>query len=148
MKNKHKKKNKKKKTKDTTSIVSQTSSLAVMTQEDLCKAIDDLAFSGPGNSLTNMDFHAWCVDNEGLVCDYSTKQLMMNIEYGTGDIVRRPFTAHLIPEWLVRFDELYDTFLKSFVFDNFGGGVEYAEGVEYAKALLLSIIDTPSFPNK
>ena len=87
----HKKKNKekKKKTKDT-GIVSQTppvsttmSSLdslhqsmpettdlsvtAGMLQDYLCKKIDDMAFSGLGNSLNKDDYHAWCIDNQGTI---------------------------------------------------------------------------------
>ena len=39
--------------------------------QDLCCKIDDLAFSGPGNSLNIDDYHAWCVDRQGLVHDYA-----------------------------------------------------------------------------
>ena len=34
-----------------------------MLQELRCK-IDDLAFSGPGNSLDMDDYHAWCIDKQ------------------------------------------------------------------------------------
>ena len=43
---------------------------AGMLQDYLCKKIDDIAFSGPGNSLNKDDYHAWCIDDQGLVCDY------------------------------------------------------------------------------
>ena len=68
---------------------------------ELCKSIDDLAFSGPGNHLNKDNYHAWCIDDKGVVCDYMTEQLVKNSDYGTGDIIHRPFTAHLIPQWLV-----------------------------------------------
>ena len=34
-----------------------------MLQELHCK-IDDLAFSGPGNSLDMDDYHAWCIEKQ------------------------------------------------------------------------------------
>jgi hypothetical protein len=74
---------------------------AMKMEDNLCQAIDDLAFSGPGNPLNKKDYHAWCVDNEGLVCNYRAQQLVKNVSYGTGDIIRCPFSAHLIPQWLV-----------------------------------------------
>lgn len=110
-------------------------------QDYLCKKIDDLAFSGPGNSLNKLDYHAWCIDEQGLVCDYEAKVLMSNVDKGTVDIVRRPFTAHSITEWLGMCDESYDEYLRGIV-AVFGGGVENA------KAFLLSIIETPLFPKK
>ena len=63
-------------------------------QDYLCKKIDDMTFSGPGNSLDKDDYHAWCIDDQGLVCDYTDELLMKDLEFGTSDIVRRPFTAH------------------------------------------------------
>ena len=119
MTKKHKKKNKekKKKAQDTGIVLSQTppvsttmSSLdsvrqsmpettdlsvtAGVLQDYLCKKIDDMAFSGPGNSLNKDDYHAWCIDDQGTICDYTDDELMKDVEFGIRDIVRRPFTAH------------------------------------------------------
>jgi hypothetical protein len=159
----HKKKNKekkKKKTKDT-DIVSQTPPVSTtmlssptlaetlgdkldyagMLQDYLCKKIDDMAFSGPGNCVDKDDYHAWCIDDQGLVCDYMDKLLMKDLEFGTCDIVRRPFTAHDIAKWLLTCDETYDAFLQ-------GLCAEFGGEVENAKAMLLAIINTPLFPPK
>ena len=109
---------------------------------ELCKGIDDLAFSGPGNHLNKDDYHAWCIDDEGVVCDYMTQHLVMNSNYGTGDIICRPFTAHLISQWIDQCDKIYDAFLQSIA-------AEWGEGdVEATKTALLGIINTPFFPSK
>ena len=110
--------------------------------EALCKKIDTLGFSGPGNHLNENDYHAWCIDDKGLVCDYMTPQLVKNSDYGTDDIIRRPFTAHVIPQRLVQCDKMYDEFLQ-------GRAAEWGSGdVESTKKILLHIIDTPLFPSK
>jgi hypothetical protein len=109
---------------------------------ELCKGIDDLAFSGPGNHLNKDDYHAWCIDDEGVVCDYMTQHLAKNSNYGTGDIICRPFTAHLISQWIDQCDKIYDAFLQSIA-------AEWGEGdVEATKTALLGIINTPFFPSK
>jgi hypothetical protein len=115
---------------------------AMKMEDNLCQEIDDLAFSGPGNPLNKNDYHAWCVDDEDLVCNYSAQQLVKNVSYGTGDIICRPFSAHLIPQWLVRCDKIYDAFQQD-IAAKFGAG-----DVESTKAVLLSIINTPLFPSK
>jgi hypothetical protein len=114
---------------------------AGMLQDYLCKKIDDIAFSGPGNSLNKDDYHAWCIDDQGLVCDYMDEQLMDDLEFGTCDIVRRPFTAHAIAKWLLTCDETYNAFLQ-------GLCAEFGGDVGNAKVVLLSIINTPLFPPK
>jgi hypothetical protein len=166
MTKKHKKKNKekKKKTKDSGIVLSQTppvsttmSSLdsvrqsmpettdlsvtAGMLRDYLCMKIDDMAFSGPGNSLNKDDYHAWCIDDQGTICDYTDEELMKDVQYGTRDIVRRPFTAHTIAKWLRTCDKTYDAFLQ-------GLCAEYGGDVRNAKVALLSIINTPLFPRK
>ena len=112
-----------------------------MLEDYLCKKIDDIAFSGPGNSLNKDDYHAWCIDEQGLVCDYTDEQLMDDLEFRTHDIVRRPFTAHAIAKWLLTCDKTYYAFLQGLC-DEFGGDVGNA------KVALLSIINTPLFPPK
>ena len=109
--------------------------------DDLCKKIDDLTFTSPGNSVDKDDYHAWCIDDQGRVCDYTDVQLMANVEYGTRDRVRRPFTAHAIAEWLLTCDETYDASLQ-------GLCAQYGGDVGNAKVALLSIINTPFFPSK
>ena len=116
--------------------------LSTQTEGDgatVCKEIDDLALSGPGNFLNNDDYHAWCIDDKGLICDYSSAQLVMKSYHGTSDMIRRPFTAHEIPKMLAHCDKIYDAYLEGIAAE-FGGDVEAAE-----KALL-SMIDTPLFP--
>ncbi len=115
---------------------------AMKMEDNLCQAIDDLAFSSPGNLLNKSNYHSWCVDNEGFVCIYSAQQLVKNVSYGTGDIIRHPFSAHLIPQWLVRCDKIYDAFLQD-IAAKFGAG-----DVESTKAALLSIINILLFPSK
>jgi len=169
MKKKQRKQNNKKKTKDDSTVTqkptqkpilsttvssspiltellgAQESLLCLSTQTEgdaatICKGIDNLAMSGPGNFLNNDDYHAWCIDDKGAICDYSSEQLMSQSNHGTSDIIRRPFTAHEIPKMLAHCDQIYDAYLEGMVAD-YGGDVEEAE-----KALL-SIIDTPLFPS-
>ena len=166
MTKKHKKKNKekKKKAQDTGIVLSQTPPVSTtmssldsvrqsmpettdlsvttgMLRDYLCKKIDDTAFSGPGNSLNKDDYHAWCIDDQGFVCDYTDDQLMKDVQYGTLDIVRRPFTAHAIAKWLLTCDETYDAYLQAHCAINGGD-------VEYAKTILAALINTPFFPPK
>ncbi len=162
MKKMQRKQNNKKKTKDTNTI-SHTPALSTIllggeleslrlsrwsqTMSDtvasaVCKGIDDFAFSGPGNSLSNDDYHAWCIDDEGLVCDYSSAQLVKQSNHRTGDIIRRPFTAHAISQMLTHCNKIYDAFLQG-IAAQFGGG-----DIEADKKALLSIIDTPLFPSR
>ena len=110
-------------------------------QDYLCTKNDDLAFSSPGNSVDKDDYHAWCIDDQGRVCDYTDEELMKDVELGTRDIIRRPFTAHDIAKWLITCDKTYDTFLQ-------GLCAEYGGNVGNAKVALMSIINTPLFPRK
>jgi len=122
----------------------QLESLSTQTEGDaatVCKEIDDLAISGPGNFLNKDDYHAWCIDDKGLICDYSSAQLMEKSYHGTSDIIRRPFTAHEIPKMLVHCDKIYDAFLE-------GIAAKYGGDVEGAEKALLSLIDTPLFPSR
>lgn len=110
-----------------------------MLQELRCK-IDDLAFSGPGNSLGMDDYHAWCIDKQGVVHDYDPKILMKNVKYGTTDIVREPFPGDISAR-LVHCNKTYDAYLQ-------GMTAEFGGDIEDAKKALLSIIHTPLFPPK
>ncbi len=42
-----------------------------------------------------MDFHAWCVDDYGLIHDYPDHQLIQG-QYGTRDVVRRPWDVKVV----------------------------------------------------
>ena len=42
-----------------------------------------------------MDFHAWCVDENGLIHDYPDHQLIQG-KYGTCDLVRRPWDVNVV----------------------------------------------------
>ena len=42
-----------------------------------------------------MDFHAWCVDENGLIHDYPDHQLIQG-QYGTRDVVRRPWDVKVV----------------------------------------------------
>ena len=109
--------------------------------QDLCCKIDDLAFSGPGNSLNIDDYHAWCVDRQGLVHDYAPEILMLDVEYGTTDIVRISFTGDVLSERVVHCEKTYDAYLQ-------GMKAQFGGHIEDAKKALLSIIHTPFFPPK
>ena len=58
------------------------------------------------------DLHAWCVDEEGNVCDYPDAQNQHG-DHATGNIVRRPWDAHMVAEALPHIDKLYqEKFLR------------------------------------
>ena len=52
-----------------------------------------------------MDLHAWCVDEEGNVCDYPDDQNQHG-DHATGNIVRRPWDAYMVAEALPHIDKL------------------------------------------
>ena len=106
----------------------------------LCRNINDLAFSGPGNSLNMDDYHAWCIDKQGVVHDYDPKIIMSNVNFGTTDIVRVPFTGD-ISEKLVHCDKTYNAYLQGMI-------TEFGGDIKDAKKTLLSLIHTPLFPQK
>jgi len=110
-------------------------------QDNLCTKNDDLVFNSPGNSVDKDDYHAWCIDDQGRVCDYTDEEIMMDLELGTCDIVRRPFTAHDIAKWLITCDKTYDDYLQAHCAINGGD-------VEQAKTILAALIKTPYFPCK
>ena len=59
-----------------------------------------------------MDLHAWCVDEEGNVCDYPDAQNQHG-DHATSNIVRRPWDAHMVAEALPHIDKLYqEKFLR------------------------------------
>ena len=50
------------------------------------------------------DLHAWCVDEEGNVCDYPDDQNQHGA-HSTANIVRRPWDARMVAEALPHFDK-------------------------------------------
>ena len=109
--------------------------------QQLRRNIDELAFSGPGNFLDMDDYHAWCIDKQGVVHDYHPEILKLNVKFGTTDIVRLPFTGETLSERLVHCDKTYDAYLQGMI-------AEFGGTIEEAKKALLSIIHTPVFPRK
>ncbi len=82
--------------------------------------------------------------NLGDLCrwvDYEPEILMSNVEYGTTDIVRHPFSGDVLSERLVHCEKTYDAYLQ-------GMTAEFGGHIEDAKKALLSIIHTPLFPRK
>ena len=106
----------------------------------ISKKIDNLAFSGPGNSLNKDDYHAWCVDDVGSTCDYEPEELMKNVEYGTLDIVRRPFTAHEVQKWIQTCDATYDAYMQASA-NRYGT-------LKKAQEMMLAAIKESRFPLK
>ncbi len=47
------------------------------------------------NPTMSMDFHAWCVDERGVVHDYPPDQLIKG-NHWTGDVVRRPWDVNVV----------------------------------------------------
>jgi hypothetical protein len=121
--------------------VAQPDTIRAQTISDyICKKIDNLAFSGPGNSLNKEDYHAWCVDDVGSICDYEPEELMTNVEYGTMDIVRRPFTAHEVSKWIVTCDAAYDAYMQASA-NRYGT-------MKKAQEMMLAAIKESRFPLK
>ena len=106
----------------------------------ISKTIDNLAFSGPGNSLNKDDFHAWCIDDVGATCDYEPEELMRSVEYGTLDIVRRPFTAHEVQKWIVTCDATYDAYMHA--------SAKRYGAMKKAQEVMLAAIKESRFPLK
>ena len=51
-----------------------------------------LGLSMPGNIETEvLDYHAWCLDENGNICDYDDKLLCSDSKFGSQTIVRKPF---------------------------------------------------------
>ena len=66
--------------------------------------------SVPGNPTNDIDYHTWCVDEKCIVCDYPIHQLKegVEIEIATDNVIYRPWSAHMIVEWLPKLDKIYD----------------------------------------
>jgi hypothetical protein len=60
---------------------------AAKTKEERINVCDKAA-KYPGNSIDLHDYHAWCVDKNSDVCDYSNKTLMKSVEHPSLEVIR------------------------------------------------------------
>ena len=49
------------------------------------------------NPMMSTDFHAWCVNERGVIHDYPPDQLIKG-NHWTGDVVRRPWDVNVVVE--------------------------------------------------
>jgi hypothetical protein len=89
-----------------------------MTLEDLlglAKHHGEDGFKGPRFSLKDgkgfLDYHVWCVDDRGKICDYTIDQLQSSTDYPSQKLVYRPWSAHLVVQILPKLDELFTNFM-------------------------------------
>jgi hypothetical protein len=59
---------------------------AAKTKEERINVCDEAA-KYPGNSIDLHDYHAWCVDENGDVCDYSNETLMKSVEHPSLEVI-------------------------------------------------------------
>ncbi len=59
---------------------------AAKTKEERINVCDEAA-KYPGNSFDLHDYHAWCVDKNGDVCDYSNETLMKSLEHPSLEVI-------------------------------------------------------------
>ena len=59
---------------------------AAKTKEERISVCDEAA-KYPGNSIDLHDYHAWCVDENGDVCDYSNETLMKSVEHPSLEVI-------------------------------------------------------------
>jgi hypothetical protein len=83
---------------------------AAKTKEERINVCDKVA-KYPGNSIDLHYYHAWCVDKNGDVCNYSNETLMMSVEHPSLEVISQPFTAHIIPNWLVICEDQYNIYI-------------------------------------
>jgi hypothetical protein len=84
----------------------------------------DKAAKYPGNSIDLHDYHAWCVDKNGDVCNYSNETLMKSVEHPSLEVIHRPFTAHIIPKWLIICKDQYNIYIQNMANANCGGDID------------------------
>ncbi len=59
---------------------------AVKTKEERINVCDEAA-KYPGDSIDLHDYHAWCVDKNDDVCDYSNETLMKSVEHPSLEVI-------------------------------------------------------------
>ncbi len=60
---------------------------AVKMKEERINVCDEAA-KYPGNSIDLHDYHAWCVNVNGDVCDYSNETLRKSVEHPSLEVIR------------------------------------------------------------
>jgi hypothetical protein len=60
---------------------------AAKTREERINVCDKAA-KYPGNSIDLHDYHAWCVDKNGDVCNYSNETLTKSVEHPSLEVIR------------------------------------------------------------
>lgn len=81
----------------------------------IAKNNEEDGFKGPRFSLKDgkgfLDYHAWCVDDRGNICDYKIDQLQSGV-YPSQKLVYRPWSAHLVVQILPHLDAMFTTFME------------------------------------
>ena len=100
---------------------------------DLSSLLPSLG-SVPGNPTNDIDYHAWCVDEKGIVCDYPIYQLKegVDINIATDTVIYQPWSEQMIVEWLPKLNVLYEKFMK--------------DNSHITKEVMLISIDNNKFP--
>jgi hypothetical protein len=103
------------------------------------------------NPTMSTDFHAWCVDERGVVHDYPPDQLIKG-NHWTGDVVRRPWDVNVVVEALPYIEKL--TREKFFDKNKHVSSVQFLQMIEnstfpvnhcYARAKILRDSDPTRF---
>ncbi len=112
------------------------------TKEEIINAIDESA-KYPSNSIHDHDYHAWCVDKKGNVCNYSDATLLMSVEHPSWDLIRRPFSAQFIQKWLVICEDQYKTYIQNMANANCGGDITAMK----TQLTIIFMINPSQFPD-
>ncbi len=116
---------------------------AAKTKEERINVCDEAA-KYPGNSIDLHDYHAWCVDKNGDVCNYSNETLMKSVEHPSLKVIRWPFTAHIIPKWLILCKDQYNIYIQNMANANCGGDID----VMIAQLTIVLMANTSHFPDQ
>jgi hypothetical protein len=104
----------------------------------------DEAAKYPDNSIDLHDYHAWCVDKNGDVCDYSNETLMKSVEHPSLEVICQLFTANIIPKWLVICKDQYNIDIQNMANANCGGDID----VMIAQLTIVLIAKPSHFPDQ
>jgi hypothetical protein len=85
---------------------------AAKTKEERINVCDKAA-KYPGNSIDLHDNHAWCIDENGDVCNYSNETLMKSVENPSLEVICQPFIARIISKWLVIYEDQYNIYIQN-----------------------------------
>jgi hypothetical protein len=98
----------------------------------------------PGNSIDLHDYHAWCVDKNGDVCDYSNETLIKSVEHPSLEVIHQPFTAHIIPKWLIICKDQYNIYIQNTANANCGGVIDKM----IAQLTIILMVNPSHFPDQ